>query len=78
MIHPFVISARTVHQLETIESQESCCLKVSGMAFAQRSIADLSSQWVCRTRHLHATNWLPPKIRSFSRQWRHPIVFQSP
>jgi hypothetical protein len=66
MIRPFTLSARTLHQLETIESKDSCCLTAPRMAFGQKSIAHLSPQWVCRTSRLHAGNFIAAKDTSFS------------
>src|SRR6266536_3639327 len=66
MIRPFPISARTFHQLETIESKESCCLTAPRTVFDQKSIAHLSPQRVCQTRQLRATNFVAAKDTSFS------------
>jgi hypothetical protein len=61
MIRPFTISVRPFHQLEIIESKESCCLTAPRMALDPKSIAHLSSQQVCQTRQLHASNFVAAK-----------------
>lgn len=78
MIHPFTISTRTVHQLETFEAKEQCCFTATVMGSDQDGTKQSSSQWACRTRHSHAANlFFGPQYQFFSR-WPHPTILQNP
>src|SRR5215472_3922494 len=65
MIRPFTILARTLHQLENIESKESCCCTAPGMASIRKTSGiDRPSGYAEPDIYTPATCYRP-RIRAF-------------
>ncbi len=78
MIRPFTISARTFHQLESIESKESCRLTAPRMASDYKGVAHLSSQWAVPNQKPPHHQLCGRERYQLSSQWRYTIVIQNP